>query len=48
MTSTAQLLIRQARILLPNGNFQVGDVEITEGKITQIANHLKKITLIEK
>ncbi len=28
MTSTAQLLIRQARILLTDGNFQVGDVEI--------------------
>ncbi|MGB3692234.1 MAG: dihydroorotase [Spirulinaceae cyanobacterium] len=41
MAYTTQLLIRQARILLPNGNFQVGDVEVTKGKITQIATNLE-------
>lgn len=43
MSSTAQLLIRKARIFLPDGTFQVGDLEIAKGKITQIAtNHRNK------
>jgi len=37
MSSSTQLLIRSARILLPNDEFLVGDVEIKNGKITQIA-----------
>ncbi|MEC4983264.1 MAG: dihydroorotase [Oscillatoria sp. PMC 1068.18] len=37
MSSTADLTIRQARILLPEGNLQVGDVLIQNGKIVRIA-----------
>ncbi len=37
MSSTAQLLIRSSRILLPNGEFLVGDVQLQDGKIVQVA-----------
>ena len=37
MPTTSCLLIRGARVLLPNGEFLVGDVEICEGKILRVA-----------
>ena len=37
MTPTSSLLIRRARILLPNGEFLVGDVQICDGKIVTVA-----------
>ena len=37
MYSSTQLLIRSPRILLPNGEFLVGDVQIENGKIIQVA-----------
>lgn len=37
MSSTTNLLIRQARILLPSGEFLTGDVQIQAGKIAQVA-----------
>jgi len=37
MPTTSSLLIRGARVLLPNGEFLVGDVEICEGKILRVA-----------
>jgi dihydroorotase len=36
MSSSNKLLIRSSRILLPNGEFIVGDVEIDRGKIVKI------------
>ena len=37
MSLNAQWLIRNAQILLPEGELLVGDVEIRQGKITNIA-----------
>jgi len=37
MPTTSSLLIRGARVLLPNGEFLVGDVEICDGKILRVA-----------
>ena len=37
MTSKSSLLIRRARILLPDGEFLVGDVQICDGKIVKVA-----------
>jgi dihydroorotase len=37
MAPTSSLLIRRARILLPNGEFLVGDVQICDGKIVKVA-----------
>ena len=37
MTSKSSLLIRRARILLPNGEFLVGDVQICDRKIVKVA-----------
>lgn len=37
MSSSPCLLIRRARILLPSGKFLVGDVQIRDHKITQVA-----------
>ncbi len=37
MSSTTKLLIHSSRILLPNGDFLVGDVEIDRGKIVNVA-----------
>lgn len=36
MPTTSSLLIRRARILLPNGEFLVGDVQICDGKIVRV------------
>ncbi|MFB2839662.1 dihydroorotase [Floridanema evergladense] len=40
MSSATNLLIRQARILLPTGEFLVGDVKISDGKIDQVSSDL--------
>ncbi len=37
MTLKSSLLIRRARILLPNGEFLVGDVQVGDGKIVKVA-----------
>ncbi len=37
MAPTSSLLIRRARILLPNGEFLLGDVQICDGKIVRVA-----------
>ncbi|MEZ2232667.1 MULTISPECIES: dihydroorotase [unclassified Microcoleus] len=37
MAPTSSLLIRHARILLPNGEFLLGDVQICDGKIVGVA-----------
>ncbi|NQE36426.1 dihydroorotase [Microcoleus asticus] len=37
MLTTSSLLIRGARVLLPNGEFLVGDVQICDGKIVRVA-----------
>ncbi len=37
MTPKSSLLIRRARILLPDGEFLVGDVQICDGKILRVA-----------
>ncbi|MEG4147686.1 dihydroorotase [Microcoleus sp. Pol12B5] len=37
MTTQSSLLIRRARILLPNGEFLVGDVQICDRKIVKVA-----------
>ncbi|MEG4964811.1 MULTISPECIES: dihydroorotase [unclassified Microcoleus] len=37
MPTTSSLLIRRARILLPDGEFLVGDVQICDGKIVRVA-----------
>ncbi|MBE9163736.1 dihydroorotase [Tychonema sp. LEGE 06208] len=37
MPTTSNLLIRRARILLPDGEFLVGDVLISDGKIVRVA-----------
>ncbi|MCW6052673.1 dihydroorotase [Lyngbya sp. CCAP 1446/10] len=37
MPTTSSLLIRRARILLPDGEFLVGDVLISDGKIVRVA-----------
>lgn len=37
MPTTSSLLIRRARILLPDGEFLVGDVLVSDGKIVQVA-----------
>ncbi len=40
MSSTTTLLIKQAQILLPDGNLSLGDVRIEGDKITQIASEI--------
>jgi dihydroorotase len=37
MQTTSSLLIRRARILLPDGEFLVGDVLVSDGKIVRVA-----------
>ncbi|MCC3493184.1 MAG: dihydroorotase [Microcoleus sp. PH2017_16_JOR_D_A] len=37
MQTTSSLLIRRARVLLPDGEFLVGDVQISDGKIVRVA-----------
>ncbi|MDY7013519.1 MAG: dihydroorotase [Cyanobacteriota bacterium] len=41
MTLTPELLIRQANILLPEGNFLTGDLLVQNGKISQIAPEIE-------
>jgi dihydroorotase len=41
MSSHSSLLIRDARILLPNGDFLQGDVLTVDGKIVQVASHIE-------
>jgi dihydroorotase len=38
--TTSALLIRQARLLLPNGDFLVGDVQIRDRQIVQVAPNI--------
>jgi len=38
--TTSALLIRQARLLLPNGDFLVGDVQIRDRTIVQVASEI--------
>jgi dihydroorotase len=40
MSAPSHLLIRQAHILLPTGEFLRGDVQIRDGRITQVASHI--------
>ncbi|MGA9383159.1 MAG: dihydroorotase [Phormidium sp.] len=40
MSSVTNLLIRQARILLPTGELLLGDVKISDGQIVQVASDL--------
>ncbi|MBF2027066.1 MAG: dihydroorotase [Oscillatoriales cyanobacterium C42_A2020_001] len=40
MTVDSSLVIRQAQILHPDGELRIGDVQIEDGKIQQIAPHL--------
>ena len=40
MSSATNLLIRQARILSPTGEFLVGDVKISDGQIAEISSDL--------
>lgn len=40
MTAPSPLLLRQAQVLLPEGNFLLGDLLIQEGKIAAIAPHI--------
>ncbi|RMF22406.1 MAG: dihydroorotase [Cyanobacteria bacterium J083] len=40
MSTANELLIRSCRILLPNGDFFEGDLQIVDGKIADIAAHL--------
>ncbi len=45
MSDYSCVLIRQARILLPNGEFLVGDVALSEGKIVQVASEISRDSL---
>ena len=45
MSDYSCVLIRQARILLPNGEFLVGDVALSEGKIVQVAPEISRDSL---
>ncbi len=50
MLSSNQVLIRSSRILLENGNFLLGDIELKDGKIVQIAPEIAiedDITIID-
>lgn len=38
--NTSHLLIKQAEIVLPQGNILLGDVEVKDGKIIAIATEL--------
>ena len=40
MPPTSSLLIRRARILLPDGEFLLGDVQICDGKIVKVATEI--------
>lgn len=43
--TTSALLIRQARLLLPNGEFLVGDVQIRDRTIVQVAAEISDVDL---
>lgn len=43
MPSTSCLLIRRAQILLPNGDFLVGDVQTRDREIVQIAPEIPTV-----
>lgn len=45
MSDLSCVLIHQARILLPNGEFLRGDVALSEGKIVQIAPEIDRASL---
>lgn len=47
MTSTTVTVIRQARILHPDGEFRIGDVQIQEGKIAAVAPTLPSVDLTD-
>lgn len=40
MTSNASLIIRHAQILLPNGEFMLGDVQVQDGAIVQVNSEI--------
>ena len=42
MFSNNQILIRSSRILLENGDFLLGDIELKDGKIVQIAPEIDR------
>jgi dihydroorotase len=44
MTSHAPLIIRRAQILLPNGEFMLGDVQIQDGVIVQVNSEISPVT----
>lgn len=48
MSSNSSLLISRARILLPNGEFIVGDVQIQGGEIIQVAPEISSSEAPEK
>jgi dihydroorotase len=45
MPSYPNLLIRHSQILLPNGEFLLGDVQIERGKIAQVAPKISEMSL---
>lgn len=45
MSDFSCVLIHQARILLPNGEFLVGDVAVSGGKIVQIASEIDRASI---
>ena len=47
MSSNTRLLIKQAQILLPNGNFLQGDTSIENGNISGIAPEISPRTTIK-
>lgn len=46
MLAYPNLLIRRSQILLPNGEFLVGDVQIEQGKIVQVAPEISEMSLV--
>ncbi|MFM7369768.1 MAG: dihydroorotase, partial [Sphaerospermopsis kisseleviana] len=44
MSSAKSLLIRQARVILPNGEFIIGDVLTQGGKIVEVASEISYAT----
>jgi len=45
MLAYPNLLIRHSQILLPNGEFLLGDVQIDQGKIAQVAPEISEMSL---
>nr|WP_242022485.1 hypothetical protein [Trichocoleus sp. FACHB-90] len=48
MSSASSLFIRNANILLPNGEFLIGDVETRGGKLSRLRQKSQKMTLVKK